>query len=52
MVKRMNEKEEKAIFDRATEKLDLLRGHHAFSTVGIRVNGFGDDDDSDWMRYS
>ena len=31
--------------------LDLLRGHHAFSTVGIRVNGFWDDDDSDWMGY-
>lgn len=31
--------------------LDLLRGHHAFSTVGIRVNGFCDDDDSDWMGY-
>ena len=30
--------------------LDLLRGHHAFSTVGIRVNGFWDDD-SDWMGY-
>ena len=30
---------------------DLLRGHHAFSTVGIRVNGFWDDDDSDWMGY-
>ena len=31
--------------------LDFLRGHHAFSTVGIRVNGFWDDDDSDWMGY-
>ena len=31
--------------------LDLLRGHHAFSTVGIRVNGFWNDDDSDWMGY-
>ena len=31
--------------------LDLLRGHHAFSTVGVRVNGFWDDDDSDWMGY-
>ncbi len=31
--------------------LDLLRGHHAFSTVGIRVNGFWDDDDGDWMGY-
>ena len=30
---------------------DLLRGHHAFSTVGIRVNGFWDDDDGDWMGY-
>ncbi len=30
---------------------DLLRGHHAFSTVGIRVNGSEDDDDSDWMGY-
>ena len=30
--------------------LDLLRGHHAFSIVGIRVNGFWDDD-SDWMGY-
>ena len=31
--------------------LDLLRGHHAFSTVGIRVNGFWEDDDGDWMGY-
>ena len=31
--------------------LDLLRGHHAFSTVGIRVNGFLEDDDGDWMGY-
>ncbi|MBQ7714270.1 MAG: hypothetical protein IJT70_00195, partial [Clostridia bacterium] len=30
---------------------DLLRGHHAFSTVGVRVNGFWDDDDGDWMGY-
>ncbi len=30
---------------------DLLRGHHAFSIVGIRVNGLWDDDDSDWMGY-
>ncbi len=30
---------------------DLLRGHHAFSTVGVRVNGLWDDDDSDWMGY-
>ena len=30
---------------------DLLRGHHAFSTVGIRVNGYEDDDDGDWMGY-
>ena len=30
---------------------DLLRGHHAFSTVGIRVNGFWDDEDGDWMGY-
>ena len=29
----------------------LLRGHHAFSIVGIRVDGFDDDDDSDWMGY-
>ena len=29
----------------------LLRGHFAFSTVGIRVDGFEDDDDSDWMGY-
>ncbi len=29
----------------------LLRGHHAFSIVGIRVDGFEDDDDSDWMGY-
>ena len=31
--------------------LDLLRGHHAFSIVGIRVNGFWEDDDGDWMGY-
>ena len=30
--------------------LHLLRGHHAFSTVGIRVDGMWDDD-SDWMGY-
>ena len=30
---------------------NLLRGHFAFSTVGIRVNGFWDDDDGDWMGY-
>ena len=30
---------------------NLLRGHHAFSTVGVRVNGFWDDDDGDWMGY-
>ena len=29
----------------------LLRGHHAFSIVGIRVDGLWDDDDSDWMGY-
>ncbi len=27
----------------------LIRGHHAFSIVGIRVDGFWDDDDSYWM---
>ena len=27
----------------------LLRGHHAFSTVGIRVDGYDDDLDEDWM---
>ncbi len=30
---------------------DLLRGHHAFSIVGIRVKGMWDDDDGDWMGY-
>ena len=29
----------------------LIRGHHAFSIVGIRVDGLWDDDDSDWMGY-
>jgi hypothetical protein len=29
----------------------LRRGHQAFSTVGIRVDGYEDDDDSDWMGY-
>jgi hypothetical protein len=27
----------------------LIRGHHAFSIVGIRVDGFSDDLDEDWM---
>lgn len=27
----------------------LLRGHHAFSIVGIRVDGFWDDDERYWM---
>ncbi len=27
----------------------LIRGHHAFSIVGIRVDGFCDDLDEDWM---
>ena len=31
--------------------LHLIRGHHAFSIVGIRVDGFWDDDDGDWMGY-
>lgn len=31
--------------------LHLVRGHHAFSIVGIRVDGYEDDDDSDWMGY-
>ena len=31
--------------------LRLLRGHHAYSIVGRRVDGFWDDDDSDWMGY-
>ena len=31
--------------------LHLIRGHHAFSLVGIRVDGLWDDDDSDWMGY-
>ncbi len=30
---------------------DLLRGHHAFSLVGIRVNGYVDDLDEDWMGF-
>ena len=29
----------------------LRRGHFAFSTVGIRVDGFENDDDGDWMGY-
>ncbi len=29
----------------------LRRGHHAFSIVGIRVDGAEDDDDSYWMGY-
>ena len=31
--------------------LHLIRGSQAFSIVGIRVDGFWDDDDSDWMGY-
>ena len=31
--------------------LHLIRGSHAFSIVGIRVDGLWDDDDSDWMGY-
>ena len=27
----------------------LIRGHHAFSIVGIRVDGYDDDLDEDWM---
>lgn len=27
----------------------LIRGHHAFSIVGIRVDGFWDDDEMYWM---
>ena len=27
----------------------LRRGHHAFSIVGVRVDGFWDDDESYWM---
>jgi hypothetical protein len=29
----------------------LRRGHHAFSIVGIGVDGAEDDDDSYWMGY-
>lgn len=29
--------------------LHLLRGHHAFQVVGIRVDGFWDDDEMYWM---
>ena len=29
----------------------LIRGHHAFSIVGICVDGFIDDDDGDWMGF-
>ena len=29
----------------------LRRGHHAFSIVGIRVDGYYDDLDEDWMGY-
>ena len=28
---------------------NLIRGHHAFSIVGIRVDGYDDDLDEDWM---
>jgi hypothetical protein len=31
--------------------LHLIRGSFAYSTVGIRVDGFWDDGDGDWMGY-
>ncbi len=45
----MDTAEEKASLRIILKSFTLFRGHHAFSTVGIRVDGVWEDDDSDWM---